>query len=66
MQRRGQPSDDPSSAPESGTVRDETSGNNPAKDQATQFTHPARPKKADSDPKKATSESGRDTMPPER
>jgi hypothetical protein len=26
----GRPSDDVSSAPESGTVRDETSGNNPA------------------------------------
>ena len=28
--QQGRPADDPSSAPESGTVRDETSGNNPA------------------------------------
>jgi len=28
--QRRQPPDDPSSAPESGTVRDDTSGNNPA------------------------------------
>jgi hypothetical protein len=30
MTKKGQPSDDVSSAPESGTVRDETSGNNPS------------------------------------
>ena len=28
--KRGQPPDDPSSAPESGTVRDKTSGNQPS------------------------------------
>ena len=30
MKKPGQPSDDVSSAPESGTVRDETSGNKPS------------------------------------
>ncbi len=30
MPKTGQPPDDASSAPESGTVRDETSGNNPS------------------------------------
>jgi len=30
MAKQGQPADDPSSAPESGTVRDETSGNKPS------------------------------------
>jgi hypothetical protein len=29
-QKKGQPSDDVSSAPESGTVRDDTSGNQPS------------------------------------
>jgi hypothetical protein len=29
-EKKGQPPDDESSAPESGTVRDETSGNNPS------------------------------------
>ena len=30
MPKPGQPSDDPSSAPESGTVRDQTAGTDPA------------------------------------
>ena len=30
MEKRGQPPDDESSAPESGTVRDQTSGNKPS------------------------------------
>ena len=40
MTKKGQPSDDVSSAPESGTVRDDTSGNKPS-DRANRPDSPA-------------------------
>ncbi len=63
MTERSQSPDDPSSAPESGTDRDDTSGNNPAKDQSTQFTRQDDAKASTTDPKNATTKSGRDTKP---
>lgn len=54
--RPGEPPDDVSSAPESGTVRDETSGNNPAKgDDFEQEGKPAQGRK-DNNPAKRPGE----------
>jgi hypothetical protein len=46
MTKQGQPPDDVSSAPESGTVRDETSGNQPSDRGLNpgQGRHPAEPR----------------------
>jgi hypothetical protein len=60
----GRPSDDASSAPESGTVRDETSGNQPAHPHERGFTSDAGRKKSQAsgnkqskdDPSQATEE----------
>jgi len=41
MTKQGQPPDDVSSAPESGTVRDETSGNKPSDRNNNQGSPPA-------------------------
>jgi len=61
--RPGQPNDDVSSAPESGTVRDETSGNQPANPQQRGFTsegtgnkQPGSGNRPKDDPSQATEE----------
>jgi hypothetical protein len=62
--KRGQPPDDPSSAPESGTVRDTTSGNQPAKDRPAKDRRRSSPQTDPTNP--VTQESTGELTAPQR